>query len=92
MSNSQRKLSYLKERVKEENVKILLMTETHLNPNIMDEEIQIPKFSVFRTDRIKRKCGGVLILVENSLSVLSSNIKHFSNSVCELLIINISNN
>ena len=88
-SNSQRKLQYLNDRVKEENVKILIMTETHLTPDVLDEEIKIPNFNVFRTDRIDRKCGGVLILLQDNLQVETSKTVHFSNSVCEMLIIHI---
>ena len=88
-SNTQRKLQYLNDRAKEENAKILIMTETHLTPDVLDEEITIPNFNVFRTDRINRKCGGVCILIQENLGVEKSKSVHYSNSVCEMLIIHI---
>ena len=65
------------------------MTETHLTPDVLDEEITIPNFNVFRTDRINRKCGGVCILIHENLRVEKSKSVHYSNSVCEMLIIHI---
>ena len=86
-SSNRRKLEYLKDRTNEENVKMIVMTESHLSPEILDDEIKIPHFNVFRSDREERRCGGVLILLHETFLVSTSDIVKFSNSVCELLVI-----
>ena len=47
---SRRKLDYLNEYVLKENIKMIFLTETHLNPDIEDDEVQIPNFKLFRSD------------------------------------------
>ncbi|EDO45744.1 predicted protein [Nematostella vectensis] len=50
----------------EENIDILLATETHLNPQVNSCEILPQDFLVYRKDRPSHK-GGVLIAVKNNL-------------------------
>ena len=82
--NNKCKINFLGELCKEN--KILILTETHLKPDISDEEVQIPDFNIHRCDRrADRKCGGVAIYTHNTLQVNESSVLTFSNSVCELL-------
>ena len=84
---SRRKLDYLNEYVLKENIKMIFLTETHLNPDIEDDEVQIANFKIFRSDRTKRKCGGVCIYVHNDINMPKTDIFTFSNSTCETVII-----
>ena len=57
----------------------IALTETHLEPGILDSEIYVNNYTVFRQDRASRKSGGVAIYIRSDLSceVFCS----FSNSV-----------
>ena len=46
------------------NIDILIGTESHLDDSILNSEIFLPSFSVYRNDRNKHG-GGVFILVKN---------------------------
>ena len=87
--NNKSKIGYLSELIKDKL--LLICTESHLNPSILDEEIQIENFNSYRCDRKSRKCGGIVIYSHNCLNINDSTIVTFSNSVCELLIIKIEN-
>ena len=50
----------LAEMAKESNAGVLLLTESHLIPDIKDTEIQIPDYKIYRTDRECFKNGGVI--------------------------------
>ena len=85
--NNKRKISYLGEKCEQENIKIVIGTESHLNPDILNEEIAIPNFDVYRCDRTARTCGGVAVFTHQSVKINEPKIKRFSNSTCELLIL-----
>ena len=87
--NNKRKISYLREKCKVENFKLLFFTESHLTSDILDEEINVEDFNLYRSDRKNRKCGGVSIMIHKSLQVRESSVVKFSNSVCELLMCHI---
>ena len=70
-----------------ENVKLIFVTETHLNPDILDEEVQIPNFKLYRSDRKKRRCGGVAIYVHDDLNMPNAEYPNYSNETCESLIV-----
>lgn len=84
---SRRKLDYLSDYVLRENVKIIFLTETHLDPDISDEEVQIPNFKIYRSDRKQRKCGGAAIYVHEELNVSNTEFPVYSNGTCESVII-----
>ena len=81
--NNKRKLNYLSECCNYENVHLMFITESHLNSEILDEEVNIPDFTVHRCDRTDRIQGGVAMYVKDTMK--AQNITKFSNSVCELL-------
>ena len=55
----------LVERMNKENIDIACIQETHLNPA---HRFQVRGYECFRSDRIERHKGGVLILVRNSIN------------------------
>ena len=67
----------------------MFVTETHLIIEVLDEEINIENFNVFRSDRTERKCGGAAIIIHESLLINESKIHRFSSSCCEMIIIHI---
>ena len=69
------------------NAPFILLTETHLNPDILDAELQIKNYSLYRSDRVGRSHGGVCIYVRNDLA--ASVILKDSNSYCDSLTLRI---
>ena len=74
---NQVKVQYLGEKAIENNSVIVALTESHLKSQILDAEIQIPGYQLFRQDRMDRiKRGGVITYVKNEyasgLEVLTS--------------------
>ena len=75
------KLDHVKELVHKHSFDILTLSETWLAPNILDNEITIPGYSLVRKDRqcLTKSCGGgVLIFVRDGIPfvVMSDLIKH----------------
>lgn len=90
--NNKCKINYLSEQLENDETKLLVATESHLKPDILDEEVNIPNFNLYRCDRtIGTKCGGVALYAHNSLQVSESSIQKYSNSVCEVLMLKIIN-
>ena len=85
--SDQTKIPYLADLAKESNSPFICLTETHLNPEILDAEIQIDGYNLFRSDRLNRSHGGVCIYVRKDLAV-KSELKD-SNSFCDSLILHI---
>ena len=61
------------------------MTESHLNQNILDAEIDISGFTVYRSDRRYRTHGGAVTWVRSDLAVKKEH--RFSNGVCDTLVL-----
>lgn len=53
--------------------KILCITETMFNTDILDSEISIPNFKVYRTDRTVGKGGGSCIYIHDTISAILIN-------------------
>ncbi len=66
-----------------QNVKFIALTETHLQPDILDSEIKIEGFTPYRSDRTERSHGGVILYIHNSLPciILRSHTNYFCNVV-----------
>ena len=71
------------------NSAILAVTETHLDSDIKDAEINMDGFQLFRADRVGRKHGGVAIYVREDLAVNSVKLSGGSNGVVEHLMLHI---
>jgi hypothetical protein len=67
---------------------IIALTETHLNPSVLNEEININNYNIYRSDRTSRKQGGVMMYIRDKLIV--NHEKAYSNGVCEFLIIRLA--
>ena len=67
----------------EHNSPYICITESHLNQNILDAEISIPGFAVYRSDRRYRSHGGVVTWLRSDLAVMKEH--KFSNGVCDTL-------
>ena len=64
------KLDHVKEFVYKHSFDILTLSETWLVPNIMDNEIMVPGYSLVRKDRhsLTKSCGGgVIIFVRDGI-------------------------
>ena len=72
---------------KQYNAIIIVLTETWLEPSILDAEINIPGFNIHRTDRCGRKRGGTCIYTRCDLPV--SKFLSYSNGVVDTITIKI---
>ena len=81
------KLSKLESWLNFHNAIFMGLTETHLNNNVLDGEIQINGYNCYRSDRSDRSHGGVCIYIDNSLK--STVIASISNDICEAIIVNV---
>ena len=87
-SNKKKKIDMLRERGKINNAFIIALTESHLKSRVLDAEIAITGFQLFRADRDeKTRKGGVIVYVRdcfaNGLRVLTTGC----NSVVEWVVI-----
>ena len=62
------KIRELEQHILESDCKIICVTETMFNENILDAEISISNSNIFRKDRLGKGGGGSCIFVHNSLS------------------------
>ena len=60
---------------------LVLLTETWLDDTILDGELNIPGYVIYRSDRVIRQHGGVAIYVENNITV--SSIERFASDLAE---------
>lgn len=63
----------------------LILTESHLQTDILDAEIQIKNYSLHRADRVNRRGGGTAIYTHDSIVI--SNIETFSDKHCQAVLI-----
>lgn len=61
------KIKYLSELLNINKCAFGTFTESHLNPDILDAEIEIENYKVIRADRIERLCGGSCIYIRNDI-------------------------
>ena len=83
----QSKIPYLSDLAQQTNAPFICVTESHLNPSILDAEISIAGYDLFRSDRKDRSHGGVAIYVRKDLAVKAS--IQDSNTYCDSLILHI---
>ena len=87
-NNKKKKIDMLRERAKINNAFIIALTESHLKSRVIDAEITITGFQLFRADRDEEtRKGGVIVYVKecfaNGLRVLTTGC----NSVVEWVVI-----
>ena len=73
----------------DESTLFVALCETFLNANIFDAEIQMQGYIVCRTDRLSRPGGGVCFYIKDHIQF--STCLSFSNDMCEVLIVKLSN-
>ena len=81
------KILYLRDLTILKNPLCIVLTETHLNPNILNAEINIPDYTLYRCDRVGRTHGGTCIYTRNDLA--TQELLSYSNSVCETLVLKV---
>ena len=81
-------MKYLQDTAIESNAPFIALTETHLKPEILDPEVKIDGWSLYRTDRGPGKShGGVAIYLRNDL--IGQLVTSHSNSICETLVVKV---
>ena len=80
------KLGELRVLLQSGSYKLACITETHFHSDILEAEIDIPNFNVFREDRLEGEGGGSLIYVHQSLQ--AEKLKFFEG--CESLAVRLS--
>lgn len=84
------KLKMISELASEEESLIVALTESHLHENIKDAEVRISNYTSFRTDRAnRRKKGGIITYVKDTVSPYTKVLLSFSNSVTEVQMLKI---
>ena len=79
------KVSELSDKMSINNSIGMALTETWLKPEILDAEIHIPGYNIFRSDRIKRIRGGAALYLKEDLN--AKKFYEFSNDAVEFLVV-----
>ena len=89
-TGSSSSVSYIRDILEEHNMLLIVLTETWLREHL-DAELAIQGYSIFRTDRDRRKkrrgrnSGGVAVFVRNDVNPQTEVLLHFSSGVIEAL-------
>ena len=84
------KVGMLREKMVESGTLLAALTETHLNPNILDAECSIPNYHLYRADRGgNRNKGGVAMYIRSDIAGSSKLICSGSNGVVEYQMVHI---
>ena len=84
------KLNMLREMMVDKKAVVVALTETHLNPDILDAEVFIRGYQVFRSDRgHRRHKGGVAIYLKDQFALGAEVLAGGSNGVVEFLVIHV---
>ena len=54
---------------------MLALTETWLDPSIPDSYLDLPDFQIFRRDRVRKRVGGVMLLIHMSIPASEMHIE-----------------
>ena len=86
-SRNKHKAGLLHDLANEVNAGIILLTETHLNEEIKDAEIDIAGFDIYRSDRQGFKNGGVLMYMKSSLNLGTKQLYSLSHNKVDMIIV-----
>ena len=78
------KIKYIEFMIKNENAYLVSISESWLEEGILDAELKIPGFTVYRSDRKLRNRGGVCVYIRSDISTAPS--LRFSNGVVDMLV------
>ena len=85
-----RKVNILADFAYSNNVGFIILTESHLRPEILDAEIAIENYHLYRADRAnRRKKGGVITYVRNDLAGSCQELLATSNGAVECTLLHI---
>ena len=88
LKSNRNKVCYLRDCAVISNSPFIVLTETHLKPEILDSEVKIEGYSLYRADRGPEKThGGCAIYLRNDL--IGRLVESHSNSMCETLIVKV---
>ena len=88
LKSNRNKVCYLHDCAVASNSPFIVLTETHLKPEILDSEVKIEGYSLYRTDRGPEKThGGCAIYLRNDL--IGHLVDSHSNSICETLVVKV---
>ena len=73
--------------MKEENIDVLGVAESWTNDKILDAEIAISGYEMFRKDRMDKRGGGVLLYVKEGYTAV--NVSDRTKGKCETVWVNI---
>ena len=79
------KRTELGHRIDAENPEVIIITETWLTPDVTDNEVNFPSYTVHRADRLGRKGGGVAIYLKKCLALRNTEALAHESGTCELL-------
>lgn len=80
--NKKTELGHMKDS---ENPEVIIITETWLTSDVTDNEVNLPNFTMHRTDRLGRKGGGVAIYLHKRLALRNTEALAHESGTCELL-------
>ena len=69
------KTTMIKELAIERNSQLISLTESHLNEDILDAEINIDGFDIFRADRNQTTKGGVIVYIKKETAASAKMLK-----------------
>ena len=82
------KVARMKEIALENEAILISLTESHLNDNILDAEIKIPGFQIFRSDRPSNiQKGGIILYIRDDISASTKLISSGSINLIEYLML-----
>ena len=82
------KVAYLCDLANDSNAPFMAIQESHLTADILSAEIQIPGYTLYRSDRLGgRSHGGCAVYCKDDLTV--TEILRYSNNCCEIQMLNI---
>ena len=87
--SNQNKIPMLGELALDGNTDIIALSETHLSGDILDVELNMKNFTLYRADRKERSHGGVALYIKNELATDLEVLTKFSNKTTELLSVHI---
>ena len=63
----------------------LAFTESHINSDILDAEIHLQDYSIYRSDRIRRKMGGAIIYSHKDITIDDS--EDYTDEYCSVIMV-----
>ena len=86
--NDRTKVAYLRDLATDSHAPFIAMQETHLTAEVQSAEVQIPGYTLYRSDRLGgRTHGGCAVYCREDLTVIEK--ESYSNNCCESQVLEI---